>query len=114
MVPSTGMPNWRSASTQAVPTAPAMYAARAPSTAPSYPWARREPNSITGRPLAARTMRLVFVQMRLWWLKVTSSSVSISCASMAGPSTVTMGSLGKMGVPSSTAQTLQWKEKWRR
>ena len=37
MVPSAGMPNCLSAMTQAVPTTPPMYAARAPSTAASYP-----------------------------------------------------------------------------
>ena len=46
-------------------TTPPMYAARAPSTAASYPCARREPNSITGRPCAARTMRFVLVAIRL-------------------------------------------------
>ena len=39
--------------------------------APSDPWARREPNSLTGRPSAARTMRLDLVAMRDWWFRVS-------------------------------------------
>ena len=62
---------------------------------------------MTGRPAAERTMRFALVAIRHWWLKVTSSSVSSSWHSMAGPSTVTMGSCGKMGMPSSMAQILQ-------
>ena len=59
-------------------------------------------------------MRLDLVATRHWWLKVTSSSVSSSWHSMEGPSTVTMGSWGKMGVPSGMAQMLQCRVKLRR
>jgi hypothetical protein len=58
---------------QAVPAQPPMKAARAPVTAPSMPWARREPNSSTARPWAARTMRLALVAIRLWWLMASST-----------------------------------------
>ena len=57
---------------QAVPLHPPMKAARAPSMAPLDPWARREPNSSTARPRAARTIRLALVAMRDWWLMVSS------------------------------------------
>ena len=74
-----------------------------PRMAPSAPWARREPNSSTVRPSAARTTRLALVAMRLWWLMASSRNVSISCAWMAGARTVSSGSLGNTGVPSGTA-----------
>ena len=41
------------------------YAARAPMTAPSAPCARREPNSSTARPCAARTMRFASYRLGL-------------------------------------------------
>ena len=44
----------------------------------------REPNSSTTRPSAARTIRLAFVAMRLWWFIVRRRKVSSSCAWMAG------------------------------
>ena len=48
-----------------------------PEGTPIFP---REPNSRTVRPFAARTTRLAFVAMRLWWLSVSSRNVSTSCA----------------------------------
>lgn len=39
-----------------------------------------EPNSITDLPSAARTMRFVFVAMRLWWLMDSKTMVSTNCA----------------------------------
>ena len=65
MVPPAGTPNSWSEIVQAVPLQPPIYAARAPEMAPSVPWARREPNSSTVRPCAARQMRLALVAMRL-------------------------------------------------
>ena len=103
MVPPAGTPYSWSEMVQAVPPQPPIYAARAPMMAASAPWARREPNSSTVRPRAARTMRLALVAMRLWWLMVSRVKVSISCASMAGARTTTRGSLGNTGVPSGTA-----------
>ena len=44
------------------------------------PCARREPNSITALPSAARTIRFVFVAMRLWWLMDSKTMVSTNCA----------------------------------
>ena len=44
---------------------PPIYAARAPSTAASKPWARRAPISITRRPEAARETRLPLVAIRV-------------------------------------------------
>ena len=82
--------------------------------APSVPWARREPNSSTVRPWAARTIRLALVAIRLWWLMVSRVKVSISWAWMAGARTVTTGSRGKIGVPSGTAQMSPVKRKSRR
>ena len=82
--------------------------------APSAPWARREPNSATGRPSAARTMRLDLVAMRLWWFRHSSTKVSMNWAWMAGARTVRMGSPGKMGVPSGTAQMSPVKRNRRR
>ena len=66
IVPDTGTPNIRSESVQAVDAHPPMYAALAPLTAASSPWARREPNSEMGLPFAARTMRDALVAIRDW------------------------------------------------
>ena len=52
-------------------------------------------------------MRLALVAIRLWWLTHSSTMVSTNWAWMAGPRTVTMGSPGKMGVPSGMAHTSQ-------
>ena len=88
-----------------------MYAALAPKIAASLPCARLEPNSSTTRPFAARQTRFAFVAMRLWWLSVRSKNVSTSCASIAGARTVRIGSFGKIGVPSGTAQISPVKRK---
>ena len=69
---------------------------------------------MTARPCAARQMRLAFVAIRLWWLMVSRIIVSTNCAWMTGPRTVTIGSEGKIGVPSGMAQTSQTNLKWRR
>ena len=79
--------------------------------AASAPCALREPNSMTGLPFAARTMRLALVAIILWWLMHKSTIVSMNCACITGPLTVTIGSCGKIGVPSGTAQTSQVKVK---
>ena len=105
MVPLAGTPYSSSASVHAVPTHPPMYAARAPITAASFPCARLEPNSATARPSAARTILFALVAIRDWWLMVSSRRVSIICACAAGALTVTIGSPGKIGVPSGTAYT---------
>ena len=47
-------------------------AALAPVTAPAMPCARREPNSSTARPSAARQIRFALVAIRLWWLNSSS------------------------------------------
>ena len=102
MVPPAGTPYSSSVKVQAVPAHPPMYAALAPSIAPLAPWARREPNSSTALPCAALTMRFALVAIRVWWFSVSSTKVSISCASIAGAFTVRIGSLGNTGVPSGT------------
>ena len=67
--------------------------------------ALRAPKSETARPLAARTMRDVFVAMRDWWLNCARIAVSTIWASMSGAVTVMMGSPGNITVPSSKAHT---------
>ena len=69
---------------------------------------------MTGRPWAARQMRLALVVTSDWKLIERSTIVSTSWAWMTGPSTTTTGSLGKIGVPSFIAQTLQENLKSRR
>ena len=59
-------------------------------------------------------MRLDLVAIRLWWFSVSRTKVSINWAWMAGARTVRMGSPGKMGVPSGTAQMSPVKRKVRR
>ena len=54
-----------SVSVQAVPRQPPIYAALAPRIAASLPCARREPNSRTTLPFAARQTRFAFVAIRL-------------------------------------------------
>jgi hypothetical protein len=61
IVPPAGTPKSSSAIVQAVPAHPAIYDALAPYIAAAVPCARREPNSETGRPFAARTILLDFV-----------------------------------------------------
>ena len=63
MVPPAGTPKRSSAIAQAVLAHPPIYAARAPSIAPAGPCARREPNSLTGRPFAARTMPVSYTHL---------------------------------------------------
>ena len=48
-------------------------------------------------------MRLALVAISDWWLICSSRAVSISCASISGATTVSMGSLGYMMVPSGKA-----------
>ena len=105
MVPSAGIPKSRSEIVHAVPAHPPIYAARAPYTAAAVPCALLVPNSITGRPAAARTILLAFVAIRLWWLTIKRIIVSTNCACITGPLTVRIGSPGKIGVPSGIAHT---------
>ena len=59
-------------------------------------------------------MRLALVAMSVWWLMVRRIMVSTNCACTMGPATVTIGSPGKMGVPSGTAHTSHSNLKWDR
>ena len=81
---------------------PPMRAALAPYCAAQGPWARREPNSLTGCE-AARVTREAFVAMAIWWFMMQSRGVSSTCASMIGPTTVMIGSFGKAISPSFMA-----------
>ncbi len=61
-----------------------------PQQAASGPWARREPNSITGRPLAARTMRLAFGGDEGLVVQAQEHEGLNKLGSMPGPWTVRM------------------------
>ena len=93
---------------------PPMKAALAPYSAAQGPWARREPNSLTGRLPAARVTRDAFVAMAIWWFMMQSRGVSRTWASMIGPTMVRMGSLGKAISPSFMAYTLPVNFMWAR
>ena len=82
---------------------PPIKAALAPFKAASLPCALREPNSKILLSLAARTIRLVLVAIRLWWFKLKSKKVSKSCASMVVALTQSKGSFGKITSPSRIA-----------
>ena len=62
-VPDTGMPKSLPASTLDVEAQPPTTAARLAHMPPPAPWARRRPNSATGRPCAARHTRAALVAM---------------------------------------------------
>ena len=111
IVPDTGMPNLRPASTFDVDSQPAMNAARAASRPASGPWARREPNSTTGRPAAASTIRAARLATEVWKARLASRAVSTNCASGSGAVTRSSGSGGNTGVPSGTAHTSPVKRK---
>ncbi len=96
------MSNRRPASTSEVEAQPPTTAARLAHTPPS-PWARRSPNSATGRPLAARQTRAALVAMSVWKFTMFRSAVSMSWHCRMGPVTRTMGSWGNTMVPSGTA-----------
>ena len=81
---------------------PPMNAALAPYSAAQGPWARREPNSLTGCE-AARVTREALVAMAIWWFIMQSRGVSSTCASMIGPTTVRIGCFGKAISPSFIA-----------
>ena len=57
-------------------------------------WALLAPKSDTPLPLAALTMRAVFVAMSDWWLNCARMAVSIIWASIIGAVTVITGSPG--------------------
>ena len=103
IVPDSGMPNRCPASTNDVALQPAMWAARAASSAASSPCARRAPNSITGFPAAACTDRTPLLAIDVWKLTMARSAVSTSCAWASGAVTRRTGSFGKNGVPSAIA-----------
>ena len=105
IVPASGRPKARPASTSDVPLQPPMNAARPASAPASAPWARRAPSSNTGRPAAARTTRDARLATDVWNNTVDSSAVSTICPSMRGAVTRSSGSFGKTGSPSATAQT---------
>ena len=85
-----------------VETAPPISAAREAASAPS-PGARRMPNSSTGRPSAASTIRDALVAMSVGKLSRFNSGVSMSCAATSGPSTTVIGVFGCTTLPSGTA-----------
>ena len=82
----------------APPTIDARDAASAPSAA-----ARRMPNSSTGRPCAASTIRAALVAMSVEKLSWLSNGVSSSWAGASGPSTTVIGVFGWTTRPSGTA-----------
>ena len=81
---------------------PAIWAALPPRTAAQGPWARREPNSLTGWSVALHT-REALVATAIWWLRIESIGVSRTWASMSGPTTVTTGWFGNTISPSRIA-----------
>jgi len=105
IVPASGKPYTSPASTSEVPLQPPTNAARPARTPASAPCARRAPNSYTGRPAAARTIRDARLATDVWNNTMDSSAVSTSCASMRGAVTRSNGSSGKTGSPSAIAQT---------
>ena len=87
----------------AVAEQPPITAALAPYVPASGPCARRRPNSNTGSPWAAKHTLDALVAISDWKLIIVSKAVSISCAWYKGAFTVSIGSLGNIIVPSSTA-----------
>ena len=77
-------------------------AAREAASAPSAA-ARRIPNSSTGRPWDASTIRAALVATRVAKLSWLSSGVSSSWAAARGPSTTVIGVFGWTTRPSATA-----------
>ena len=104
IVPSAGISNIFAVNVQDVPAHPPIIAARAPKTAAVSPWERLAPNSITGLPFAALTIRLDFVAINDWWFTHSKRYVSNICASIIGARTVINGSFGNTTVPSGIAQ----------
>ena len=105
MVPVEGTPLSTPVRMLEVLAQPAMTAALAPYMAAQGPWARREPNSLTGRSVARQT-REALVATAIWWFMMHRIGVSRTWASMSGPSTVMIGWFGKTISPSRMAWTL--------
>jgi hypothetical protein len=103
MVPDRGIPKRRPASTVAVASKPARYAARAARSAASAPCARRMPKSTSRRPPAASTQRAALLATRMGSCSRLISRLSTSCASAMGAVTRRTGSSAKNGVPSGSA-----------
>ena len=76
MVPATGILYLAADKTLLVDPQPPITAALAPRTEASGPWARRAPNSMTGRPAAARLIRRDLVAIKDWWLIRLRTKVS--------------------------------------
>ena len=66
MVPATGTPQRRPASTSEVAPTPPIQAARAARSAAEVPWARRAPKSSTEASWAARAQRAALVASNVW------------------------------------------------
>ena len=75
MVPVDGTPFMTPVRMLEVLAQPAMMAAFAPYIAAHGPWARREPNSLTGRSVALHT-REAFVATAIWWFMMHRIGVS--------------------------------------